>query len=343
MFYIHQSSCITAQQAFVDPTTETITESVENKLYALDTNYDSIPPNILRRLGKAVKMGIATGHALISKHPVDGIVIGTANGGLEDCIKFLNQIIEFDEGRLTPTNFVQSTTNAIAGQLGIMSANKGYNITHVHRGLAFENALIDIEMLLQENPSNTYLIGGVDEISEYNYTIEDLAGAYKKEIISNTHLLQSTTAGSIAGEGAAMFIVNNNKAGARAAVKGIKTIHSSDPNDLAVQLAAFLQEHLQNESVDLFISGKNGDIRLDKYYELSASLLPSTTPVVYYKHLTGEFFTASAVALWLACNVLEADLFNRLLSIPPSSKANNILLYNTSKGNQHSFMVISKV
>jgi len=344
MFYIHQSSCITAQQAFIDPATAAITESVENKLFALDTNYDSIPPNVLRRLGKAVKMGIATGHALISKHPVDGIVIGTANGGLEDCIKFLNQIIEFDEGRLTPTNFVQSTTNAIAGQLSIMSSNKGYNITHVHRGLAFENALIDIEMLLQENPANTYLIGGVDEISEYNYTIEDLAGAYKKELISNTALLQSTTDGSIAGEGAAMFLVNNNKEGACAAVTGIKTLHDSDPENLREQLSAFLQEYLpKNETVDLLLSGKNGDVRLNKYYDLCASVLPPNTPVAYYKHLTGEFFTASAIALWLGCRVLETDLFNNLLAIPSASTAKNILLYNTSKGNQHSFILISKV
>jgi hypothetical protein len=343
MFYIHQSSCISAQQAFSDSTIDSITSSTENKLYALDVNYDSIPPNVLRRLGKAVKMGIVTGHSLIIKNNVDGIVIGSANGGLEDCIKFLNQIIEFDEGRLTPTNFVQSTANSIAGQLGIMSTNKGYNITHVQRGLAFENALIDIEMLLQENPSQTYLVGGVDEISEYNYTIEGLAGAFKDEIISTFELLDSKTKGTIAGEGAAMFIVNNNSEGAVASVKGIKTIHTSDSTIVKAQLAIFLKEHLPtNESIDLLLSGKNGDVRLNAYYEMCVNELPQNTPITYYKHLTGDFATASAVALWLASTIVSNNSMNAILQIHTHQTPKNILLYNTYKGKQHSFILVSK-
>ena len=340
MFYIHQSSCIAAQHAFVDPSIQTITESVNNKLYALDSNYESIPPNVLRRLGKAVKMGISTGHQLISKNKVAGIVLGTANGGLEDCIKFLNQIIQFEEGRLTPTNFVQSTTNAIAGQLGIMSSNKGYNITHVHRGLAFENALIDIEMLLNENPENSYLLGGVDEISDYNYTIEDLAGSYKKEIISNTELLESPTAGTFAGEGAAMFVVNNLKDKAKAIVRGIKTLHTTNNETIIQQLGIFLKEHVQkNETVDLILSGKNGDVRQNVYYENIEKNLEGT-PVAYYKHLTGDFPTASALALWLASEVLN-DPFNDLLGIGNKNPIRTILLYNSYKGKQHSFILVS--
>lgn len=341
MFYIHQSSCIAAQQAFADSSIQTITESVNNKLHALDSNYDSIPPNVLRRLGKAVKMGISTGDQLISKYAVDGIVLGTANGGLEDCIKFLNQIIQFEEGRLTPTNFVQSTTNAIAGQLGIMSSNKGYNITHVHRGLAFENAVIDIEMLLNEHPANSYLLGGVDEISDYNYTIEDLAGLYKKEIVSNTELLASATAGTIAGEGAAMFIVNNVKDNARAVVRGIKTLHTTNEETITQQLADFLKEYVPaNESIDLILSGKNGDVRQNVYYENIEKHLQDTS-VAYYKHLTGDFPTASAIALWLGSNILNSKTFNAILDIQSKKSIRNILLYNTYKGKQHSFILVS--
>ena len=62
---------------------------------------------------------------------------------MEDCIKFLNQIVEYKEGLLTPANFVQSTSNAAAAQIALVTKNHQYNITHVHRGLAFENALMD--------------------------------------------------------------------------------------------------------------------------------------------------------------------------------------------------------
>jgi len=343
MFYIHQTSCITAQQSFVEPTLHSITESVENKLYATENNYDSIPPNVLRRLGKAVKMGIATGNEVLAKQQVDGIILGTANGGLEDCIKFLNQIIQYQEGRLTPTNFVQSTTNAIAGQLGIMYKNKGYNITHVHRGLAFENALIDVEMLLNEHPTNTYLVGGVDEISEYNYTIEDLAGSYKKEIISNTELLNSTTDGSIAGEGAAMFVVNTTKLNATAAVKAIKTFVTKKEEALEKELFTFLNTALpKGETVDLIVSGKNGDARLNSYYTAVENYLKQT-PTMYYKHLTGEFPTSSAVALWLASMALKRPESLPLLKIEAIKPITNVLLYNTYKGNQHSFILLSAV
>jgi len=343
MFYIHTSSCIAAQKAFIDLTETTLTESVDNKLYALDINYDMIPPNVLRRLGKAVKMGIATGIQVVSNNPVDGIVIGTANGGLEDCIKFLNQIIEFEEGRLTPTNFVQSTTNAIAGQIGIMTSNKGYNITHVHRELSFENALIDIEMLLQENPENNYLVGGVDEISDYNHTINTLAGCYKQESISNKELLESTSKGSIAGEGAAMFVVNNTKENALAVVHAIKTSHSSDLLTVKKITEDFLKENLiATESIDLILLGQNGDSRLNPYYESFLSNLTANIPLAYYKHLTGEFSTASAIALWLATDLFSSNRLNALLKIPSSLTPKNILLYNTSKGNQHSLILISK-
>jgi len=344
MFYIHTSSCISAQKAFIDPTETTLTESVDNKLYALDIHYDMIPPNVLRRLGKAVKMGIATGIQVVSNKPVDGIVIGTANGGLEDCIKFLNQIIEFEEGRLTPTNFVQSTTNAIAGQISIMTANKGYNITHVHRELAFENALIDVEMLLQENPANNYLVGGVDEISEYNHTINTLAGYYKQEAISNKEVLESASQGSIAGEGAAMFVVNNTKEHAKAVVQAIKTIHSTDIHTIKKIAKDFLKEHLPAaESIDLVLLGQNGDSRLNSYYESFFNTLPANTHIGYYKHLTGEFSTATAIALWLATNLFSSNRLNELMKISTSHTPTNILLYNTSKGNQHSLILISKV
>jgi hypothetical protein len=89
---------------------------------------------------------------------LDGIIIGTANAGMEDCFHFLKQMVDYNEGLLTPGNFVQSTTNALAGQLGMMKHNTGYNITHVHLGLAFENALLDAAMRLEEYPWHNYLL-----------------------------------------------------------------------------------------------------------------------------------------------------------------------------------------
>ena len=186
MMFIHDTTCISPQQTFLPNTLAGIqpnelNQPVDHVLYAVEPAYENIPPGILRRMGRAVRFGVGAALPLLedNKNAVDGIIIGTSMGGMQDCVKFLNQVIEYNEGTLTPTNFVQSTPNAIAGQLGLLNKNKGYNITHVHRGFSFENAMVDAAMLLEDHAGKRYLLGAVDEISSYNYNIERLDGWYK--------------------------------------------------------------------------------------------------------------------------------------------------------------------
>ena len=63
-----------------------------------------------------------------------------------------------------------------------------------------------------------------------------------------------------------------------------------------------------------------------------------------FKHFTGEFPTASALALWLACMFLNSEknpthFIKRYIQKSPPK---NILIYNTYRGEQHSFMLVSK-
>lgn len=339
--YIHQHTCISAQHTFGDIDLNIIESSVNNKLLAIEPKYDGIPAGILRRMGKAVRLGVGTALPIIKNNPtIDGIIIGTANGGMEDCIKFLNQIIDYEEGMLTPGNFVQSTSNAIAAQAGLMSTNKGYNITHVHRGLAFENSLLDAKMLLKENYEGQYIVGGVDEISTYNYNIEYLEGWYKKESSFNTDLYNTNSEGSFAGEGAAMFLVNNNYNNASAFIQDVHSIHTNDITVVENTLSNFLQKNkISPGDIDLLISGENGDSRLLQYYKRMENIF-NASGVVRYKHLTGEFPTSSAIALWLACNAsnLPLQMFKKNKN---SSNPKTILIYNNYKGVQHGFILAS--
>jgi hypothetical protein len=342
VFYIHQYHCISPQKTFDEVDIETLQEAAENKLLAIEPAPQGIPPGILRRMGKAVRMGITSAMPVIQNtSPIDGIIIGTSNGGMEDCIKFLNQIIDYEEGMLTPANFVQSTPNAIAGQLGLITKNKCYNITHVHRGLAFENALLDAVMQVNEYPGNNYLVGAVEEISTYNFNIEFLWGWYKQEIISNKTLYDHDTAGSIAGEGAAMFLVNNDPENASACLKDLKIIHHNDEKKIKEAIRSFIEK---NGMPDLLITGENGDNRLNKYYKNCESLLNEESPVLRYKHMSGEYPTSTAMALWLACRFLQQSPIPSHLvkKNPPKKKIKTILIYNTYKGEQHSLMMISE-
>jgi len=349
MFYINDTVCISPQNTFSDINIEILKESENNFLKALEPIYDGLPHNALRRMSKSVRIALGASLLLIERNTqtYDGIIIGSGNGSMEETGKFLDQLIEYNEGMLTPGNFVQSSPNAIAGQISLLTKNKNYNITHVHKGLAFENAMLDVAMLLKENPSNHYLMGGVDETSSYHYQLDDQEGWYKNETISNNHLYETGSEGSIAGEGAAMFILSNNKENSLAKLQSFTTVHTSDKQVVKEKIQQFLSINLPpEEKIDLFISGENGDERLLKYYLACENLLENEIASVRFKHMSGEYSTASAFALWLACNVL-----GRKISIPKhcfknkTSEENykNILIYNIYKGEQHSLMLVKEL
>ena len=313
-------------------------------MQVIEPVYNNIPLNILRRMGKTVRIGVGAAVPIVQEAGAfSGIIFGTANGGMEESILFLKQIIEYDEGLLTPGSFVQSTSNATASQLSLLCINRGYNITHVHRGLAFENAAIDAAMMLAENKQNSYLLGGVDEIANYNYKLDYLADWYKKEPVTHENLYDSASPGTIAGEGAAIFLVNNEPDHALAKVEAIHTIHTTEPGIVKQELQHFLKKHSRH-IIDLFITGENGDNRLQTFYEGCEKLIDQDTTIVRFKHLCGEYPTASSFALWLSCQILNGlilpeHMIKRMLS---ARKYRNILIYNSHKGKQHSFMIVSR-
>jgi Beta-ketoacyl synthase, N-terminal domain len=346
MFYIHQSNCISHQQTLGQIDWDELKLSKDNQLHAIEPKYHGIAPGHLRRMGKAARMGVGAGLPLLLENKVDGILIGTSNGGQEDSMKFLDQIMEYDEGRLTPTNFVQSTYNAIAGQLAMITENKGYNITHVHRGLAFEAAALDAAMLLMENPEKTYLIGGVDEISVRNYRTESLAGWYKEENVLNRDLFDSSSIGTLPGEGAAMFLVNNKRHGAASEVVALKLLNTDDENVIVAQLELFLQQNLPaGQSIDLLLSGESGDNRFTHFYTACEPLMNEQATIARFKHVTGEFQTASALGLWLASQILQQQVLPAYMIKRKGelSEFKHVLFYNNFKGTQHSFTLLQKV
>lgn len=266
--YITNRSCISPQPTIKEKfNQEQLQYFDSNKYFAIEPNYiEYIPKNILRKMGKAVRMGVGAAQPILQMQPsLEGIIIGTAHGGLEDCIRFLNQIVEYKEGRLTPTQFVQSTANALAGQIAFSQKNQKYNITYSHKGHSFESALLDAQSLLKEDPNKQYLIGSVEEISSYNYNLDDLCQLYKKTPVHSSNLLNSNTKGTVNGEGSAFFLASaepNPKACKIAAIDTFSNIHKSDLN---WRLKTFLQNNrLTAYQIDAIILGYNGDNRTDQ-------------------------------------------------------------------------------
>ena len=347
MAYFHLPVCISPQNSYSDVDLSHIRESKNNLLVVIEPPYPGLPQAARRRMGKSVRMAVGAAIPILEKFPrPDGIIIATANGGMEDCIKFLNQILEYNEGLLTPANFVQSTSNAGAAQIALITKNHNYNITHVHRGLAFENALMDTVMLLKENPDAGYLLGSTDEISAYNYNIDSIAGWFRVQPVLNTNLFDQKANGTIAGEGSFMSLMSNQRSGASAELNALKTIHSTDPLVVLNSFKKFLSEHLlPGEWPDMLMTGENGDERLNPFYDLVESYMDDSVYVTRFKHLSGDYCTATSFACWLAIQIFESGKIPSLIIKKQGTikSCKRILIYNNYRGAQHSFILMSAV
>jgi 3-oxoacyl-(acyl-carrier-protein) synthase len=342
--FVNDSYCISPQVTHDRSFFEKDVISYTGNCYvAVEPLYGSlIPAGVLRRMGKAVRMGVGAGMPMINSNPeVDAIILGTANGGLEDCLKFLNQIVDYEEGTLTPTNFVQSTPNAVAGSLALMSRNTGYNVTHVHKGLAFESALLDALLLLSEKRAGKVLLGAVEEISEYNYNIDLLAGSFKVEEVTSEKLLRSDSPGTVCGEGAAMFVLSKEKTEqAKAEIVDVHQLTYPDQEKLPESVLGFLNRNgLLPIEIDTLILGLSGDNRNDHWFTgLHESLFPGSN-VFTYKNLVGDYPTSSAFATWLAVEMLSGRTVPRAVGSSTGS-VRNVLVYNHYKGVQHGLILL---
>jgi hypothetical protein len=313
---------------------------------AIEPSYQDIIPNSqLRRMGKAVRMGMGVSLPLMARNPkTDAIIFGTANGGLEDCIKFLNQIVEYNEGVLTPTNFVQSTPNALAGQVALLSENMAYNMTHVNGSLAFESALQDASLFFDENSDSekTILLGAVEEISDYNYNIDRLGDRFKEELVSNDELVTSNSNGSYCGEGSTQFILSNRSTNSLAKFSGFKQSSHLSISELSSFVLDFLKEqNLTISDVHCLLLGKSGDCRTDMWYdELQQTF--GETPTVYYKKAVGEYRTVSAFASYLAVRLLNGEAQHLIENSATVKPPRTILIYNHFDAIRHSLILIQK-
>ena len=85
-------------------------------------------------------------------------------------------------------------------------------------------------------------------------------------------------------------------------------------------------------------------MEFDGYYNTLVNGLFKNTQQLYYKHLSGEFNTASAFGLWMAAKVLKEQRIPEILKVNDVEIASvkTILLYNQYRGIDHSFTLITE-
>lgn len=349
--YINSVGSISSQKTFDNSQflNEIITYN-NHVIPVIDPNYkDFIPPAAARRMAKGIKMGVVASKTALNEanlENVDAIITGTGMGCVRDSEKFVSAIIDNDEQYLTPTSFIQSTHNTVGGQIALGIKCKGYNFTYVHSSTSFESAMLDAKLMLENNELNNVLIGGVDELGDHTVAIHKLINHIKPDKINSSKLLKSKTKGAVFGEGANFFVLSNKKQNTSySEILAVDIYNTLPKNELNNIIHSFLKENKVNlEDIDMLILGNNGDIDYDSYYyELSLGEF-SNTQQVYYKHLCGEFNTASSFGIWLASKILKTN------TLPEAVKLNNIkksdfktiLLYNQYRGENHSFTLLRK-
>ena len=100
---------------------------------------------------------------------------------------------------------------------------------------------------------------------------------------------------------------------------------------------------LSTHDIDLVMFGINGDPLTDVYYKYLMSGMFEGKPVAEFKHLSGEYDTASSFALWLAAQVIHKQHLPEWIRVNEfkPGKLKNILIYNHLRGVNHSFYLIS--
>ena len=324
-----------------------------NQLRCIDPGYkEFIPAEMIRRMGHIIKMGVAASKLCLrdagSGSPPDAIITGTGLGCVEDTEKFLTSMINNNEEFLTPTSFIQSTHNTVAGQIALLLKCHGYNFTFVHRGISFESALIDAITQMQMGEFANVLVGGSDELTASSFAITSRLGFWKQKPIQSLDLLDDSQRGTIAGEGASFLYLENQKnEHTYARLTGVNTfLKPKSYREVSRRLHEFLATHgLSANDIGLVILGLNGDPRTDLVYHDLVELDFQNTSLAFFKHLCGEYHTASAFASWFGAMVLKTQSVPDVVKVNPKAtpvSMEHLLIYNHYQGNNHAFILLSR-
>jgi 3-oxoacyl-[acyl-carrier-protein] synthase II len=349
--YIRATGNISPQKTFGHlPFMEEPAEYSGNRLACIEPDYKAfIDVKLIRRMSRIIRMGVAAAMECLQEAGItmpDAIVTGTAYGCLEDTGSFLTKMVEYKEELLTPTAFIQSTHNTIGAQIGLMLQCNNYNNAFVHRGFSFESALLDGMMLLKEREVTNVLVGAIDEITNTSHAILNRMGLYKQGPVASLELFKARSKGTIAGEGAAFFLLANEPSATDyAKLDALATFYKPGGiQEIEDRILSFLAAHsITYNDVDLVITGRSGDEGGDEIFDRLEESIFNKNNTVNYKNLCGDYPTSTAFALWVGANIARFGSVPEVLGYngPKENKIKRILIYNHYQRIHHSLLLIS--
>ncbi len=285
--YITATSTISHQPTFRNKGFSAMLSALEPSSEILHPDYTSfIPARTRRRMTDGLKMAAVCAKdclAQIGLEQPDAIAVGTSMGCSLFTKKFLKKIVSFEGGLLSPTSFMLSTHNTIAGQISLLLGNHQYNMTHTQNTLSFEHALLDGMMHIEEGQNNV-LVGAADEREEELYNI--------KERLHNQDVILTC--------GASFFILSSHASKTNPIkLVDVKSLGLVENVKLKVLQLLKANDWLAKD-IDLILYASSHQTTKKELSELF-----EVGQLFDYQRVSGLYFTNSAFALNYATDILS--------------------------------------
>jgi len=305
----------------------------EQHIRAIEPDYKQFfTPNESRRLGKILKRALLVSRQAMAESGVvnpDAIITGTGLGCIENTEIFLDKLVREGEELLNPTHFMQSTHNTISSLIAIDAKCNAYNTTYAHKGISFECALQDAFLQMQSGKIQTALVGAHDEMTPAYFTLLKKIG-----YLGNP---RQTFAGEIA---VAMMLSAEKSEKTMCKIEEVEKIYC----DVRCDTRDGLKSQISNlqPKIDYIMVGTNGVEENDNiYFENCAKLFPDV-PLLQYKNIFGEGYTAPALGVYAAAVCLQKGKIPDFLRCETRENLpSKILCYNHFEGKNHTFILLS--
>jgi len=223
-----------------------------------------------------------------------------AGGALSETHDFLERLSKTDEQFPSPTDFIGSVHNAAAGQIAMQFKATGANLTMTGGDYSFEQALMTAELMSGDCREGTLVVGADENHPE-------LSPLFDPSV--------AETASLPADGGGALYL----KRGVQTDASMVRTLvykRCRKETDVRSAFEHVLEKRTPfNDRYGIILAGLPAVCRKKANAQLESLLAMSgfSGAVVDYRRFTGEFASASAVAVVMAVNILQKGRIPRSL------------------------------
>jgi 3-oxoacyl-[acyl-carrier-protein] synthase-1/3-oxoacyl-[acyl-carrier-protein] synthase II len=258
---------------------------------------EGLPPRMIRRLKRLPKMALGlASHACrtipAGQLPV-AVSLGTAWGPLSETHDFLQRLFETSQQFPSPTDFIGSVYNAPASQIAMLLGAKGANVTTSGGDSSFEQALMVADLLTQSGTDSILLLG-VDEAQPVLAPLFD--GSFR--------------AADVRADGGGALVLERKGSHLGPTVTLLEYRFSLDSYCIANLIELLGGADGVDRDYGAILAGLPvyGCTQAAERLADFVSQSHFSGPVIDYRHILGQFGTASAVAAVLAVQMVRQNL-----------------------------------